>query len=174
MWCITLHPCRHGASKIFLQRLTEQLRKQNRKMLFVWFAVRIANGDKKTMSIEASVGLVSSTVVKPIIVAGGRKERQRMIQKLVDARELMEKVLNHPRPYRKDFYKMLKDAPEVVHAQWIPVSERLPEKNVNVLVIDRVTGEITTAHLNDFDSFVFNDGRGHGASHWMPLPEPPK
>ena len=57
--------------------------------------------------------------------------------------------------------------------KWIPVSERLPDKNVSVLVRDRATGEITTAYLNDFDSFVFNDGRGHGASHWMPLPEPP-
>ena len=58
--------------------------------------------------------------------------------------------------------------------KWIPVTERLPEIGCNVLVIDRVTGEVTTAHLNDFNCFVFREGRGHGASHWMPLPEPPK
>lgn len=58
--------------------------------------------------------------------------------------------------------------------RWIPVAERLPEVERTVLVIDRVTGEVTTAYLNGFDSFVFRDGRGHGASYWMPLPESPK
>ena len=58
--------------------------------------------------------------------------------------------------------------------RWISVTERLPEREQTVLVIDRVTGEVTTAYLNFCDSFVFEDGRGHGASHWMPLPEPPK
>lgn len=57
--------------------------------------------------------------------------------------------------------------------KWIPVTEMLPEQNRTVLVIDRVTGEVTTAFLNIFNSFVFKDGRGHGASYWMPLPKPP-
>lgn len=34
-------------------------------------------------------------------------------KRLVYADALMDKVLNHPRPYRKDFYRMLKDAPTV-------------------------------------------------------------
>ena len=58
--------------------------------------------------------------------------------------------------------------------QWIPVSERLPAEDETVLVIDRVTGEVTTAYLNFCNSFVFRDGRGHGASYWMPLPKKPK
>lgn len=44
-------------------------------------------------------------------------------KRLIDANALTHEVLNHPRPYRKDFYRMLKDAPtvdavEVVHAYW--------------------------------------------------------
>ena len=62
----------------------------------------------------------------------------------------------------------------VVVQKWISVKERLPEQERTVLVIDRVTGEVTTAYLNIFGSFVFKDGRGHGASHWMLLPNPPK
>ena len=58
--------------------------------------------------------------------------------------------------------------------EWISVKDRLPERDVDVLVTDRVTGEVTTAHLNDFDCFVFEDGRGHGANAWQPLPEPYK
>ena len=61
-----------------------------------------------------------------------------------------------------------------VPSKWISVKDRLPEKETEVLVRDRVTGEITTAHLNDLNHFVFRDGRGHGASHWMPLPKYPK
>ena len=61
-----------------------------------------------------------------------------------------------------------------VPSKWIPVTERLPKVDETVLVRDRVTGEVTTAHLNEFNSFVFRDGRGHGASYWMSLPEPPK
>lgn len=62
----------------------------------------------------------------------------------------------------------------VVVQKWISVTERLPKQGHYVLVIDRVTGEVTTAYLNDFGSFVFRDGRGHGAIYWMPLPKPPK
>ena len=67
-----------------------------------------------------------------------------------------------------------KQATSDENKRWIPVTERLPEIGRNVLVVDRVTGGVSTAHLNDFNWFVFSDGRGHGASHWMPLPEPPK
>lgn len=64
--------------------------------------------------------------------------------------------------------------PGVDVPKWISVKDRLPIPYHKVLVVDRVTGQVTTARMNDFNSFVFEDGRGHGASYWMPLPTPPK
>lgn len=55
--------------------------------------------------------------------------------------------------------------------QWIEAEEQPPEKYKKVLVKDRITGEVTTAYWGDFDCFVFEDGRGHGADLWMPLPQ---
>ena len=58
---------------------------------------------------------------------------------------------------------------------WSPCSERMPEKEKNVLVLFN-TGEICVMKLCD-------DGRWTGcrgvspywaSTHWMPLPEPPK
>ena len=34
-------------------------------------------------------------------------------KRLIDANALTDEVLNHPKPYRRDFYRMLKDAPTV-------------------------------------------------------------
>lgn len=58
--------------------------------------------------------------------------------------------------------------------EWIPCSERLPKMGQDVIVTDMITGEVTIAYLNTLNCFVFEDGRCHGASAWMPLPEPYK
>ena len=82
---------------------------------------------------------------------------------MVEETEIANMVLS-------DVNKMLEEQPKV--NEWIPCSKRLPEIEKDVLVTDKITGEVTIAQLNIFNCFMFEDGRGHGASAWMPLPEP--
>lgn len=62
---------------------------------------------------------------------------------------------------------------------WIKVSERLPEFEIDVLVCDE-NGNTDHGYFNGF-SWVSNTMRDYdgdkdyiNATHWMPLPEPPK
>ena len=68
----------------------------------------------------------------------------------------------------------LKDCPIVPEApaqRWIPVSERLPEPNVDVLVC------VKRGNRMDID-LDFLDDRGKfdapNVTHWAPVPEPPE
>ena len=55
---------------------------------------------------------------------------------------------------------------------WIPVTERLPEKNTAVIVAtDR--GD-TFQCLYAYDGWDLWEGYIINITHWMPLPEPPK
>lgn len=61
--------------------------------------------------------------------------------------------------------------------KWIPVSERLPEKDREVLcLLD--TGSYWLARWNHCDDSLWSDGDFWSSekfvTHWMPLPEPPK
>ena len=63
--------------------------------------------------------------------------------------------------------------------KWIPVSERLPEKDVLVLYIGARGGMFlgTNPWLFSDGSAYFsvpNSRRARFATHWMPLPEPPE
>ena len=68
---------------------------------------------------------------------------------------------------------------QLVTHKWIPVSERLPEADKNVLVCT-IHGSFKVARCNFYKngtevSWATNDGLGERAiTHWMPLPEPPK
>ena len=53
-------------------------------------------------------------------------------------------------------------------AEWIPVTERLPEKNTWVLAYCKYNGHVV-------DYLDINGLWSYGnVTHWMPLPEPPK
>jgi hypothetical protein len=57
---------------------------------------------------------------------------------------------------------------------WIPVSERLPEKNTGILIYDEFYERAGEGELFSY-GFTFLDSQKDDCSitHWMPLPEPP-
>lgn len=62
--------------------------------------------------------------------------------------------------------------------QWISVKDRLPEMNEMCIVNTEWRGVIPATYGNE--SWIFDEGQGYSekalnyASHWMPLPAPPK
>lgn len=70
---------------------------------------------------------------------------------------------------------------ELEKYQWISVTDRLPEKGVNVLVTDGKYFMVTWREftLNDTALWINNtsdyaDEEWGAITHWMPLPKPPK
>lgn len=61
----------------------------------------------------------------------------------------------------------------VVSQRWIPVDESLPELFENVLVYHPDDDDIELEWLDIGGRFFFEDIHGK-ATHWMPLPKPPK
>ena len=55
--------------------------------------------------------------------------------------------------------------------RWIPVTERLPEENTEVLTY-RESGVDVERHLRT--CWDYDDISDYPVTHWMPLPEPPK
>ena len=56
--------------------------------------------------------------------------------------------------------------------KWIPVTERLPEKNTAVIVSD--DNGIVFQALYAYDGWDLWEGNEVFITHWMPLPPPPK
>lgn len=64
--------------------------------------------------------------------------------------------------------------------RWIPVTERLPQNYISVLVYLPGERPLPTVH----EAYIGGDGEWHssvvygveneGVTHWMPMPEPPK
>jgi hypothetical protein len=81
-----------------------------------------------------------------------------------------------------DFNRKQLDRLLTLVPRWIPVTERLPEEGIAVLVSNG-NGESAVARLFDADDLLWitsewRGREGHYLSpcptHWMPLPKPPK
>lgn len=71
------------------------------------------------------------------------------------------------------------DANEIerLRLRWIPVSERLPEDGQSVAVCFEgggMTGQVGEATFNKRGGWFSTERGAWGATHWMPLPEPPE
>ena len=56
--------------------------------------------------------------------------------------------------------------------RWIPVEERLPEEEIDVLVFN---GEsVRCVELRDGEYLIHGEYSVEGVTHWMPIPSPPE
>ena len=87
----------------------------------------------------------------------------------VDKEELLRALQYDRNQYEKGYMDGKADAAQ----RWIPVSERLPEQYESVIVwtSDREIGE---AEYDGKQFYWTSDDNYTNATHWMPLPEPPK
>ncbi len=70
--------------------------------------------------------------------------------------------------------EIINSQPTIEIPGWIPVTERLPEKNVEVLVTTDL-GYVTIAELLEYDHWFICEGSYNALTEeltaWMPLPE---
>lgn len=70
------------------------------------------------------------------------------------------------------------EAPTIEVPQWIPVTERLPEKTVRCLVYGSGGGTYTAEFRKYEGGHVWHklNSKSHycNPTHWMPLPKPPE
>ena len=74
----------------------------------------------------------------------------------------------------QEYHQLCAEALE--RSRWIPVTERLPEANVNVLVL-YPAGDMTVASLMSNGEWWTDSGYAYKADvfpYWMPLPNKPK
>lgn len=72
--------------------------------------------------------------------------------------------------------KSVNEASEILRRRWIPVTERLPDDRVEVLVSSGMFAPLIEVAFYDGLFYSAWDGETEIAAvtHWMPLPEPPK
>ena len=72
--------------------------------------------------------------------------------------------------YARSPYDAIEKVRIMEEPRWIPVTERLPEKDTRVIVCASLPEGIHS-------DFIYEDGHWFvsiGVTHWMPFPEPPK
>lgn len=84
--------------------------------------------------------------------------------------EMLESIGHAQRLYPDLYVDMLIDNGVVVQ-RWIPVTERLPEDEAEVLVCHK--NGFVTDNARFGTHWWFADDQ-NPITHWMPLPEPPK
>ena len=81
--------------------------------------------------------------------------------------------------YARSPYDAIEKVRIMEEPQWIPVTERLPEKTGKYLVCCQWRGEPAETWVCELIAFGkikgwANEARNPAVTHWMPLPEPPK
>ena len=72
--------------------------------------------------------------------------------------------------YARSPYDAIEKVRAMEEPRWIPVTERLPEKDTRVIVCASLPEGVHS-------DFIYEDGHwfvSTGVTHWMPFPEPPK
>ena len=72
--------------------------------------------------------------------------------------------------YARSPYDAIEKVRIMEEPRWIPVTERLPEKDTRVIVCASLPEGVHS-------DFIYEDGHWFvsiGVTHWMPFPEPPK
>ena len=72
--------------------------------------------------------------------------------------------------YARSPYDAIEKVRIIAEPRWIPVTERLPEKDTRVIVCASLPEGVHS-------DFIYEDGHwfvSTGVTHWMPFPEPPK
>ncbi|MDH8468360.1 DUF551 domain-containing protein [Klebsiella pneumoniae] len=66
--------------------------------------------------------------------------------------------------------------PATVPGKWIPVSERMPEDRISVILWDAEIGEVTSGHYSHKTQTFYHCGDAieNEITHWMPPPCAPQ